>query len=153
LPGTYTLLMEGLIGDTGTGTYTFNVSSSAITSTPLALGSTVNGTLATPGSQDRYTFTLAGSTLLYFDSLTNNFNLNWTLTGPAAPAVNARDFTSGANNTVISVPAGDYTLTIDLPGEQTGAYAFRLWDVAQAAALTPGTPVSGELNPANETDL
>src|SRR5262249_58508605 len=45
------------------------------------------------------------------------------------------------------------TLTVDATGDQTGAYAFRLWDLAQATALAPGTPVSGSLSPANETDL
>jgi RHS repeat-associated protein len=149
LPGTYTVLMEGFVGDTGTGTYTFNVSPSAITSTPLALGSTVSGTLATAGSQDRYTFTLPGVTLLYFDVMTSNSPLTWTLVGPAGTAAGAHNFTDG----MVRVPAGDYTLTIDAPDDQTGAYAFRLWDLAQATALTPGTPVSGELNPANETDL
>src|SRR5262249_35080038 len=101
LPGTYAVLMEGLISATGTHTYTFNVAPTTLTTTPLTLGGTVRGALATRGAQDPYTFTLAGSPLLYFDSLTNNFNLNWTLTGPAGTAVNARDFTSGANSTVI----------------------------------------------------
>src|SRR5205823_11859852 len=32
-------------------------------------------------------------------------------------------------------------------------HAFRLWALAQATALTPGTPVSGSLSPATETDL
>ena len=63
--------------------------------------------------------------------------------------------------------AGDYTLTVTggsllqnnvlgleqgPPGE-TGPYQFRLSDLAAATALTPGTPVSGSLDPANETDL
>ena len=42
---------------------------------------------------------------------------------------------------------------MDCLGDQTGAYSFRLWDLAQATPLTPGTPVSGTLSPANETDL
>ena len=74
-PGTYTVLMEGYIGDTGAGTYTFNVSPDPLTTRPLTLGGTVSGALATPGGQDRYTFTLPGAALLYFDALTNNFNL------------------------------------------------------------------------------
>src|SRR5207244_2560613 len=113
-------------------TYTFNVTPTTVTTTPLTLGSTVSGALATPGEQDRYSFTLAGATLLYFDALTNNNNLTWTLTGPAGTAVSSRAFTTGVFefdvNPVVGVPAGDYTLTIDLPGDQTGAYAFRLID-------------------------
>ncbi len=153
LPGTYAVLMEGLISATGTPTYTFNVAPTTVTTRPLTPGTTVSGALAAPGAQDRYTFTLPAAALLYFDALTNNSNLTWTLIGPAGTAVNAFNFTSGGNSTVRSVPAGDYTLTIDLPGELTGTYSFRLWDLAQATALTPGTPVSGDLNPANETDL
>src|SRR5262249_26386824 len=121
------------------------------------LGSTVSGAIATAGAQGRYSFTLSSPALLYFDALTNSSNLTWTLTGPAGTAVNARSFVSsdsgGNSNPVVSVPAGDYTLTTDLPGDQTGTYAFRLWDLAQATPLTPGTPVSGSLSPANETDL
>ena len=35
----------------------------------------------------------------------------------------------------------------------TGAYQFRFLDFASALAITPGTPVSGDLTPANESDL
>src|SRR5947207_8324215 len=38
-------------------------------------------------------------------------------------------------------------------GDATGAYQFRLLDLASATALTPGTPVNGTLDPATETDL
>src|SRR5262249_1995922 len=125
------------------------------TSTPLTLGGLANGSLATPGEQDRYTFTLPGAALLYFDAQTNNFNLTWTLTGPAGTAVSNRPFAGGIfdGDPAVGVPAGDYALAIDLPGDQTGAYAFRLRDLSAATPLTPGTPVSGSLDPANETDL
>src|SRR5262249_19208664 len=105
------------------------------------------------GEQDRYTFSLAVTSLLYFDALTNNSNLTWTLTGLAGTAVSNRRFDQSDGTPLISVPPGDYTLTIDVPGEATGAYSFRLSDLAAATPLTPGTPVSGSLNPANETDL
>src|SRR5207245_9288217 len=91
--GTYALLVEGNIADTGTGTYTFtaqfqgNVPSTAPSGTPLTLGSTVNGILTTAGQQDRYIFSLAANALLYFDALTNNAGLQWSLSGPAGPAV------------------------------------------------------------------
>ena len=96
--GTYTLLVEGYIGDTGTGNYTLNVQfqgntpPQAPSGTPLSLGSVVNGTLAVAGQQDRYTFTLASASLLYFDALTNNDNFAWSLSGPVAP-VSGRSFT------------------------------------------------------------
>src|SRR5262249_56366487 len=94
----------------------------------------------------------------YFDALTNNANLNWTLAGPTGTVVSARPFTSSDGFNFSSTPAlnlvaGDYVLTIAGQGTTTGAYSFRLWDLAQATALTPGTPVSSDLSPANETDL
>ena len=54
---------------------------------------------------------------------------------------------------MLSLPAGDYSLTIHSPIEVTSPYTFRLADLASATPLTPGTPVSGILSPGNETDL
>src|SRR5205085_2417700 len=51
------------------------------------------------------------------------------------------------------LPAGDYVLTVDGTGDATGDYQLRLLDLASAPPLTPGTPVSGTLEPGNETDL
>src|SRR5205807_578755 len=72
--GTYTVVIEGLISDTGTVNYSFNVAPITDITQPLALGSLVNGSLAAPGQQDRYTFTLPANAQLYFDSLTNSAN-------------------------------------------------------------------------------
>src|SRR5439155_25442868 len=128
-----------------------------VRTTPLTMRNPAAASLATAGAHDRSTFTLPGAALLYFDSLTNSGSFNWTLIGPAGAAVTNRPFfasdSGGLSNAVVPVPAGDYTLTIDGTGDVTGAYAFRLWDVAQATALTPGTPVSGRLSAANENDL
>ena len=121
---------------------------------PLTLGSTVSGTITVPFAEDNYTFTLTGPSLLYFDSLTNNSGLAWTLVGPAGAAVSERSFTNSENsNPILNLVAGDYTLTVIGADEATGTYQFRLWDLAQASPLTPGTPVSDQLAPANETDL
>jgi RHS repeat-associated protein len=162
-PGTYTLLLEGRIFNTGISGYTFNVQPMGNTpqlpptGTPLTLGSTVSDSIAVAGEQDRYVFTLPSAAVLYFDSLTNNSSFNWTLVGPAGTAVNNLNFIgSDARIDVpnpVSVPAGTYTLTVAASGSATGAYQFRLWNLAQVQPLTPGTPVNGELNPANETDL
>src|SRR5262249_27209610 len=57
------------------------------------------------------------------------------------------------NSGLISVPAGDYALTVAAVGTTTGNYSFRLSAYASATPLTPGTPVSANLSPANETDL
>src|SRR5262249_59848073 len=80
------------------------------------------------------------------------------LAGPAGIAVNARSFTASdgftfSGSPVLSLPAGSYTLTVDATTDATGAYQFRLVDLASATPLTPGTPVNGTLDPAAETDL
>ncbi|HEV3341679.1 MAG TPA: putative Ig domain-containing protein, partial [Pirellulales bacterium] len=154
--GTYTLLIEGGPADTGTDNYSFNVAPITDTTQALTLGSLVNGSMATPGELDRYTFSLANSSLLYFDSLTNSANIQWSLSGPAGIAVSNRPFnlSDGPFFTPMpALPAGAYTLTVSGVGPTTGAYAFRLSNLASAPALTVGTPVSGTLNPANSTNL
>jgi len=156
-PGTYTLLVEGGIADSAANTYTFNVQPAPVSTTAMVLGEVVSGAIATAGDQDRYTFSLPAAALAYFDSLTNNGNVRWTLTGPAGALVSDRAFSAsdvvGLPNPVISLVAGDYTLTVDGFGQTTGDYAFRLSDLAAATVLVPGTPVSGSLSVANETDL
>jgi hypothetical protein len=47
--GTYTLLMEGPLGAGSTGTYSFNVQPYTIATTPLTLGSQVNGSISVAG--------------------------------------------------------------------------------------------------------
>jgi hypothetical protein len=119
----------------------------------------VAGRIDHAGQRDFYTFTLAEAKLLYFDSLTQNASLNWTLTGPRGTVVNARSFTAsdsfefGAGSPVLDLVAGDYTLMVDAPGDQTSPYAFHLYDLSLATPITPGELVNGQLTPARETDL
>src|SRR5262249_38691065 len=133
--GTYTLLVEGAIADTGSGSYTVNVRPAPISTVPLTLGNQIIDAIAGIGEQDRYTFPLPGAPLLSFDSLTNSSSLTWTLAGPAGTAVSSRRFDSSDFANILNLPAGDYTLTIDGTGEATGPYSFHLWDLAQATAF------------------
>jgi RHS repeat-associated protein len=155
--GTYSLLVEGAIADTGTVNYSFNVAPITDTTQPLTLGGLVNGSLATPGELDHYTFTLTSNALLYFDALTNNSSLQWSLSGPDGAIVNNLTFTFSdgffVTNPVYALPAGNYTLTISATGQTTGAYSFNLSNLSTATTLTPGTPVSGTLNPANSSNF
>jgi len=161
--GTYTLLVEGNISETGTVNYSFNVFPVMDTSQPLTVGESTSGSLAAPSERDNYTFTLAAASRLYFDSLTNNANIQWSLVGPGGTAVNDRLFTqsdaavfgagSGPADPVLELPAGAYTLTVTGVGDATGSYAFRLLDLAAAASVTINTPVMGALSPGNSTNL
>src|SRR5262249_49678226 len=49
--------------------------------------------------------------------------------------------------------AGTYTLRISGSGAATGAYSFRLLDVAAQPALSLNAPVTGTLGPGTRTDL
>ena len=153
--GTYTLLLEGQIGDPGSGSYTFNAQPVSDEAFGLTVGATVTEAIDEAGERDVYSFTLGGDTRLYFDSLTNS-SIRWTLTGPAGTPVSNRAFNGSdalAGNGVLRLPAGSYALTANAAGTTTGPYSFRLLDLAAATPVTLGTPVSGTLDPANETDV
>src|SRR4051812_34910898 len=52
------------------------------------LAGVVTGAISLPGERDAYTFTLDTASRFYFDSLTNNSQLNWVLTGPSGFSLN-----------------------------------------------------------------
>ena len=109
------------------------------------------------GETDAFTVKITEPGKYYFDSLTDNTSLNWQLNGPGGQIVTPRAFGSsdgrdfgGAN--VLDLQVGEYTLTVDGAGDATGAYAFRLLDLADATPFEPGDDISGT-NPGKETDL
>jgi hypothetical protein len=158
--GDYTLSIEGRQNaGTGAVAYTFNVAPVTDDTAALAIGATVNATINEPGERDFYTFTLASPARLVMDTLFNAFSATffWTLTGPSGTVVNQRGFGASDSfdnsNPALNLVAGNYTLTVDPTGDAAGAYAFRLLNLSSAALVSPGTPQSGSLNPATETDL
>ena len=156
--GVYTLLIEGYVYNTAaTNNYSFNVQKVTDEQYPLTVGDTVKGSIAHAGQRDFYSFTLSQAKQLYFDALSNS-NVNWTLVGPRGTVVSGRNFTSTdsgslGGSAIYDLVAGDYTLIIDGNADMVGDYSFRVLDIAQATPLMPGTPVIGQFNPANETDL
>jgi hypothetical protein len=120
------------------------------------LAGVVQGRIDQPGARDLYTFTLDAPRRLYLDSLVDT-NIHWTLRGPRGVVVSARELRSsnandiGGTSPVLDLVAGSYTLVIDVAGDQTGPYAFRLIDLADATSIVPGATVSGELRPGNAT--
>ncbi len=157
LAGTYTLMLEGRISETTNRDYDFTVSVLPKQSTPLSLGTVVSGAIGVPGQEDEYEFTVGQRMLATFDSLTASGVLTWTLTGPGGTVVNARRFdqsdATDQNSPILDLPAGDYRLKVDGTGTSVGTYGFRLLNLADAASITPGTLVDGELNPPNMTAL
>ena len=158
LTGTYTLLVEGYISITGATNYSFNVQKVTDDQPTLTVGDTINGSIAHAGQLDFYSFNLSEAKQLYFDSLTNNSNLYWVLINSRGAVISTRNFTSSdsgslSGSAICDLAAGDYTLAIDGHGDAVSSYSFRLLDIAQATAITPGTVISGQLSPANETDI
>ncbi|TXT25308.1 MAG: hypothetical protein FD134_1119, partial [Gallionellaceae bacterium] len=156
--GNYTLLIEGRRYSTAVNNYQFNVQPVTDDTTPLILGATASGAIAHTGQRDFYTFSLSADAVAYFDSQTNNGNLNWTLTGPRGVVVSARSFISSdagdlGGSPVLSLAAGDYTLMVDAAGQNTGDYAFRLTDLSAATSIAVGDTVTGNLTPGSETDI
>jgi hypothetical protein len=153
LSGTYTLLIEGRFANIATNAYRFNVQPVSDDDAALALGARVDGTIAHTGQIDRYHFTLSQRALVAFDSL-STADFRWSLSGPRGVLVSDRSLrASDANNgkPVLDLAAGDYTLSIDGPGDVVGDYAFRVLDLSAGVPITPGEIVSGQLNPGNET--
>src|SRR6266568_446282 len=99
---------------------------------------TITGSIDVPGETDQYRFTLPQNARIVFDSVTNNPNLNWSLSGPTGALVDSRPFSASdgtAANSVLDLTAGDYTLTVDAPADITGAYTFRLIDPLNAQKI------------------
>ena len=119
----------------------------------------VHGTLNTPGQVDQYAINLQTTKDLYFDSLTpNGAQFDWTLNGPSGTVVSGRSFensdSSGINGpAALHLPAGAYTLDVSGQNNTTGAYAFQLLDLANAAPVALGQTVDGTLSPADQTQL
>jgi hypothetical protein len=163
LSGTYYLLVEGRIGNAAaSNAYSFNLHKVVDISDSLTLGQTASGSFTAPGQRASYHFTLGEARRLLFDGLTpNNANpdIYWTLTGPRGTEISNRRFYGseshelGTTSPLLDLLAGDYTLTLDPQSDQIGDFSFRLLDIAAATAFTSNRVVSGQLDPANETDV
>src|SRR5206468_11309779 len=90
--------------------------------------------------------TIRGAGRLHIDSLII-FMSHSSSTGPSTLSLHDAlpiwsDAQSIGGNAVLALLAGNYTLSVSANGDSTGGYQFRLFDLATATALTPGTPVS-----------
>ena len=139
--GTYSLLIGGQYYNSGASTYSFQVDKVVNTTAALTLGTTVTGSLDAPAQQANYTFTLSAATELYFNSISQNSNFTWTLTGPNGTAITSAQFYNDYDRVIVAGP-GAYTLTVAAGSGQTGSFSFRLSDLAAATAFSYGQVVS-----------
>ena len=154
--GTYTLLVEGGI-DAGSGAQGLTILANKVvnSTTATSLGSQINATIASPGQQQNYTFTVTTATDVLVDALGYDSRFFWTLTSPDGTTVTRAfnaPFGSGGNPLLLLGP-GQYTLTIGATQNATGSVSVRLIDAAQAPVITPGQPNSGSLAPAGQANV
>lgn len=155
--GTYSLLIEGYVDDSAQGkSYSFNVVPVVVVPpVPMTPGDVMSGDLLIPGASDSYSFTLTSKTQLYFDALSADPNLFWSLSGPAG-TISDDFYTSNwafTTNPVHVVPAGDYTLTISRSKDSTGPYQFKLLNLADAPVIDAGVPIFVPLTPLSTTAM
>ena len=148
--GTYTLSVEGRASNVDADTYTINIVPVVERTTALTLGSQINDAIATPGERVAFTFDLTDDGLLYFDSLTNNPDIVWSLAGPAGNEIELRQFTRSDSQDVVSaaipVRAGSYQLVVQGLTDTVGDFSFVVQDLLSAAATTPLSPNPGAAN-------
>ena len=145
--GTYTLMIEGSRFDSA-ASYSFNIVPVSNELNPVALvfGGTVNEAIDEPGETDSYTFysrhhSRNGNDLLRY-ATTEQRQSSIGRCGAAGTVVGGRAFRriltiSVTGHQSHSRPPVDYRRS----GDTIGDYSFRLLNLADATAITPGTPV------------
>ncbi len=129
------------------------------TSAAYAAPTTTNGQISEPGERDRFSFRVDAERTFYFDALTEDTRLQWSLSGPRGTLVDRRGFNNSdsiridASNVLLPLVPGDYTLTVQAGSGETPAYAFRWVDLTETTPLTLGTTITNVLTPATATAL
>ncbi|MCV2361698.1 S8 family serine peptidase [Paucibacter sp. TC2R-5] len=115
----------------------------------------VTGSIDSAGEVDHFTFHLDSAARLSFDSLIENGNLHWNLSGPSGAIVSNEYFRAlsgnGGSYAPLDLAAGDYTIDVNGQGDTTGAYDMRLLDLARATPIALETPVTGSFDANAET--
>jgi hypothetical protein len=126
----------------------------------------VEGSITQPGQRVLYQLSVAQDTRVLFDTLTTNGVFTWSLldeSGAVVSKVNGealqdrrlRDADAAhSSNSLMLLRAGrSYTLVIDADGQNTGDFAFRLLNLANAQAIGYDQVQTYSPEPANSTRL
>lgn len=153
LTGNYLLALQGsdVNNPVAYNIELFDAPTNTLSYTP---GTTATGIINTPGQADHYTFTGTAGQQLYLDGITGS-NLLAVLTAPSGSADGVSySYLYSDNGPFTLAESGTFTLTVSgNTGPTTGAYSFRLADVASAQALAFNTPAGGTLTPGTSTQL
>ena len=118
---------------------------------PFAIGERVDGTILQLGEADAFTFHGSPGQRLYFDGI-SGFPLGTAmLPSPSGARLFELDPTWDSNTLTVTEP-GTYQLRIAGEYGSTGAYAFRLLDLADAPVVVFDATVSGTFVP-HESNL
>ncbi|MGB3401136.1 MAG: putative Ig domain-containing protein [Microcoleaceae cyanobacterium] len=116
--------------------FSFQVFSSTTTTTPIDSDNVIEGSLTTPGQQNRYTFDVEYGQQLYFDSLTaTSSNIDWQLISPSGKSEFSGDFSK--NQLKVFSEAGTYTLIVDGVEEhiEKEGYRFQVLDLENSTQV------------------
>ncbi|MCB1942384.1 MAG: LEPR-XLL domain-containing protein, partial [Candidatus Accumulibacter sp.] len=146
--GEYLLLVEGNIANQAPLGYRFTLQAVKDSSASLRLGETAIATIDHAGQASRFTFDLVAPTRVVFDRLSDS-DFYWSLQGPAGEHVARRLASSEAlfdGFEALLLPPGNYTLSVDGDGANTGRYPFRLLGDESARTLIANSTIVGRLD-------
>ncbi|TWT50461.1 hypothetical protein Pla22_32040 [Rubripirellula amarantea] len=110
------------------------------------------GAIANPGQTDTFEFSLAAPQQLWFDTLTNDANISWSMEGGQG-AVASYAF-SNDDQVFGTQPAGDYTVTVSGNADYTGSYAFCVLEMSTlATSIAVDTTINGVVDPTITANL
>lgn len=131
-PGAYTVTVRGDLGQTGA--YQFSVTHVGAAEDSMGSGESIlietEGEIATPGQQFEYSFEASANQKVFLDIRSSELSSYWTLTGPDQTEI-FRAIRSGVSSFGPQSldQEGEYVLSISGYADQTGPYAFALWNV------------------------
>ena len=129
--GDYTLVVSA---QRANNDYTIDLVTSEVIVSDYLVGDTVTAQIAEPGSENVYTFAGIFGQQLWFDSLATS-SINAALYAPSGKRVWSQS--SGGDRAITNLDeTGTYRLVLDGSYKTTGAYSFRMLDIADVAIST-----------------
>jgi hypothetical protein len=148
-PGTRVLAITS--SSTEPVSYGFVLRSPAVTTAPISLGAMIEGTLADPGGEHRYSFKGEAGMLLYFDAQGHDPTPSrLVLLDPENDVAFSHDAALDGGPIRLFM-SGTYTVVIAAWGDEIANYRFRILDMSAAVELAG--ELAGELNPPHATEI
>jgi hypothetical protein len=159
--GTYTIRVQTVPGAGATGNYSFTIwSLNAPETFPIASKDLVSngvpgpgaGNIEEPGAIDRYELSIAAPQSIYFDAITGNCAIQYSLTSPSGATVFANLAICGGDGGAIALAeVGTYVITVKGNEGTTGTYSIATWalnppevfDIALDEVVAPDAPAPG----------